>query len=584
MKEKKSVKGKWYTFFLLCTLLSVINVKGVKAETSYEQELKEKVASYNTLWEQYDYLVKNDCMFIIQSGENDASVIGFNPDATDITVPETIQGRKVTNIELYDNIDGLSTNIKSIHIPSGVQWATGMNYLKNLEKITVDSANQDLFVQDGILYEKSSDVTGNYPDQLVCMPPNSKILKYTLLEGTKRIRYDAFRNCKNLKEIVLNDSLSEIGNSAFKESGIQKITLSDKLKHICSSAFAYCKELNEILIPENNVTFQNKDGVLYEFRDEQSNPELICMTTAYTKSSFTLPEMVKRVSVDAFTCNDRLEKIKVNHNRYTYERSAFASDSVQEIVLLKNAEVRSGEPFYGAVRLKKITVDKKNRNMKSMDGVLFTKNEKSLIYMPANFSKKKYTVPNRVTRIRKEAFFNQKTIKELSMSDSVQYIEELAFCKSGIEKVRVSKGLSLIGSSAFQNTKIKSIDLTTKVKRIPDSCFYGCKKLRKVILPKKLESIDSLAFALCVKLTKIEIPSTVKQIGSNHSSDYWGSKPYEVDAFYSISQDRSKVLEEIRKITIIAKKNSYAYKYAKKHKKYGFVAKKFFAKTFFAKK
>ena len=53
----------------------------------------------------------------------------------------------------------------------------------------------------------------------------------------KRIEYNAFKNCKNLKSINLPDSLEYIGKQCFYGSGLEELMVPKAVKSIGDDAF-----------------------------------------------------------------------------------------------------------------------------------------------------------------------------------------------------------------------------------------------------------------------------------------------------------------------------------------------------------
>ena len=80
-----------------------------------------------------------------------------------------------------------------------------------------------------------------------------KLEKVTITGGTKIIpegEEGSFRDCASLKEIVISETVEEIGSYAFFGcSSLEKVDLG-KVKFIAYGAFGYCSSLKEIVIPE----------------------------------------------------------------------------------------------------------------------------------------------------------------------------------------------------------------------------------------------------------------------------------------------------------------------------------------------
>ena len=75
--------------------------------------------------------------------------------------------------------------------------------------------------------------------------------KKYIFQTVKIIEKRAFYRCKELKNIVLPDSITEIGEEAFYFCGMEEIELPANLKNICDSAFFRCKNLRTVYIPSS---------------------------------------------------------------------------------------------------------------------------------------------------------------------------------------------------------------------------------------------------------------------------------------------------------------------------------------------
>lgn len=103
-------------------------------------------------------------------------------------------------------------------------------------------------------------------------------------------------------------------------------------------------------------------------------------------------------------------------------------------------------------------------------------------------------IPEGITEIAKKAFFENKTLVEVTMPDSVKVIGEDAFKKC---------------------VKLKRIMFSAQLETIGDEAFCGCSALKEVALPDTLKSLGSGAFAGCSKLSKITCTSEVFELDSD---------------------------------------------------------------------
>lgn len=74
-----------------------------------------------------------------------------------------------------------------------------------------------------------------------------------------------------------------------------------------------------------------------------------------------------------------------------------------------------------------------------------------------------------------------------------------------------------IGNNAFKDsTKLKTVKIGNKLKKIRTKAFANCKKLKKITVGKGLVSIGKQAFSNCRALRTIEVnSSTVKMVDRN---------------------------------------------------------------------
>ena len=79
----------------------------------------------------------------------------------------------------------------------------------------------------------------------------SAIEKIVVEWGITIIDEEVFQNTKNLKEVVLPDSLVSIGQSAFQGSGLTSVELPDSVTELNTDTFVYCENLSSVKLPPN---------------------------------------------------------------------------------------------------------------------------------------------------------------------------------------------------------------------------------------------------------------------------------------------------------------------------------------------
>lgn len=106
---------------------------------------------------------------------------------------------------------------------------------------------------------------------------------------------NAFRDCINLKSVVLPETLTRIGSSAFADCiALESITLPSSLKNIGESAFKNCTSLESIAIPDTVKTIGNS-----------------AFENCTALKEITLPESVISVGKWAFDSCSALEEVTV---------------------------------------------------------------------------------------------------------------------------------------------------------------------------------------------------------------------------------------------------------------------------------
>ncbi len=209
-------------------------------------------------------------------------------------------------------------------------------------------------------------------------------------------------------------------------------------------------------------------------------------------TSVTIPDSVTSIGSQAFSVCSSLTSVTI-------------PDSVTSI---------GSQAFYWCSILKAIEVDENNSYYCDIDGVLFTKDKKTLVAYPAGGSTT-YTIPDSVTSIGSRAFYWCSSLTSVTIPDSVTSIGSLAFywCSS-LTSVTIPDSVTSIGDGAFLRcSSLTSVTIPDSVTSIGSRAFYWCSSLTSVTIPDSVTSIGSLAFYWCSSLTSVTIPDSVTSIG-----------------------------------------------------------------------
>lgn len=201
-------------------------------------------------------------------------------------------------------------------------------------------------------------------------------------------------------------------------------------------------------------------------------------------------------------------------------------------------------------KLEEINVDKENKYLTSIDGVLYNKDISKMLVYPWCRKAKKYIEPSTViagyydatrdyaySRYLEEITFssnknthiigymyNCPNLKTINIPDNIRTTspgdEEQGSCEAcvNLENVNFSKNskVEYIAKYTFWGcTNLKKINIPKSVKKINGAAFINCSSLSKVTLHKGLKTIGDTAFCNCISLKTIKLPKTVTSIGDN---------------------------------------------------------------------
>lgn len=214
---------------------------------------------------------------------------------------------------------------------------------------------------------------------------------------------------------------------------------------------------------------------------------------------------------DEITVPEQIDGVKVTE----IESNAFMNGNYKKITIPASVEYISAEnPFAPCIQLTEITVDGKNENYCSVDGVLFTKDMKKLVCYPAEKSGTSYTIPDGIEKIGIASFYETK-LKEITLPDSLNEISRHAFSYMPyLEKIDMSgTSVEVINSMTFAEcSSLNEVLFSESTHTIGLASFLGCSSLKEVTLPSELTSIEQSAF-MGTGLTKVRVPDSVENIG-----------------------------------------------------------------------
>lgn len=271
---------------------------------------------------EYTYQVKND---------DTISITGYTGSKTEITIPTTIDNKKITNIEEWA-FEGKET-ITKIIIPEGIT-KIGNYAFQNCSNLTtvilpdsLEVIGQNSFAEcsslQAIEFGENIKQIGNYafqfctsiknitiPNQIESFDyafTNSGLTTVIIQDGIQTIGEGTFIGCKSLKNVTLPKSIINIRDNAFQECSIlEQIHLPQNLQTIGNSAFYNCKALKEINLP-NTLTeiklcaFDSCSSLKEVIWPKKVNTiEMMTFASCTSLNKITIPDNVTLIEEDVF--------------------------------------------------------------------------------------------------------------------------------------------------------------------------------------------------------------------------------------------------------------------------------------------
>ncbi len=173
----------------------------------------------------------------------------------------------------------------------------------------------------------------------------------------------------------------------------------------------------------------------------------------------------------AFLYNRYTKNIVIENGPTTIGRYAFEyAKALETISIPKSITTIGNGAFYGIKTMKAFTVDAENPNYTAVDGVLYTKDMKTLLYYPAAKEGTTFTVPSSVTTIAEGAFLNATKLQTITLPDGVTTIERRAFMNcTALTTLNIPASVTELGSSALRGCSA----LTANGLTISDNAVAG---------------------------------------------------------------------------------------------------------------
>ena len=431
-----------------------------------------------------------------------------NTGLTSFTFPETIEVlntgalgaelfkgcRKLKTIELSSTVADISKvfdlcgSITEVKLPTdesgnqlGYFKADGsVIYSKDGTEITyiLGDVPETFEIKEGVTTLKSGVFAGKATLKKVIIP-----VSVTVVEEK------AFYDCLGLETVQFaeNSALDTIGASAFRNCiSLKSISIPSKVTTLNPYTFYNCKSLVKAVLPENLTRI---GYYVYNGTEKLSSSGGYVFAHCENLAEINIPESVKWIQNYSFLNCKSLRTIDLNVANGQLGEGAFAHcESLETVTLCADLKTLPSKAFIYCYSLSDIhTAGATGETANVADLSQITSFGSNAFRYCTGLKKVTLSTDSSFTALSNSLFDGCSALEEVTLPNQLTYLGTYTFRNSGLKKVRIPDGVSVLGNSA---TNLYP-SLTTKV-----GVFDGCTKLTNLDLNNVIR-IGGLAFRNC---------------------------------------------------------------------------------------
>lgn len=468
--------------------------------------------------------------------------------------------RELLSLKIEDGVEEIDSlafcgcaNLNTIEVPNSVN---------NIAENAFDCSGYNLTIygeKDSYIEVYAQVHNINFVD-INAEPEPEEEVDFEYYEGTDTITVNKYTG--NSPDVVIPEKIkgklvTEINLGTFgKYSYITSITIPSGVSEISKYTLTGMKYLENIIVDENNQTYSSVDGVLLN----KEKTELIAYPIAKKSEQYTIPNGVTKI------------------DRYSFDGEFADNISLETVVIPQSVNNIGTIAFFCVKNLQAFVVDENNQTYSSEDGILFSKDKKTLVKYPAGKDGDSYIINSNVQNIGDNSFEYCQYLEEIVVPDGVKKIGNWAFANEKVlQKLKISYTVTEISLSepissqnenfvlyvydnsealkfaqnrninyeiieeedysnftyTIQNGEVTikqykgneiNVKIPSKINRKPVtkigiSAFGCCYDIESITIPDGVTEIGNSAFCYCSSLKSINIPEGVVKIDNSAFRD-----------------------------------------------------------------
>ena len=377
----------------------------------------------------------------------------------------------------------------------------------------------------------------------------------------RRIEYDAFNDCKELRQVRLLEGLEYIGRGCFYGSGLEGLVLPSSVREVGPLAFTKCARLRSVELNEGLERLGEKEVV----RDQEVQGKVF-MESAL--EGVRIPSTLKVIELNTFADCAHLRTVEFAEGLEEICPGAFRETAVERVVLPASTRTVHQAAFAKCGHLKQAVL---NEGLEALGMNEYDEDGDQLYGVFHECALEDVCLPSTLKRIEYGTFQECEHLSDITLPEGLEFIGRCCFFKSGLEEIVFPASLREVGARAFQLCKklraallnegleimgpkervkdeeeegyvfaksgLEGIAFPSTLKEIPQNTFWDCESLsdvrfaegleriglnafqetavEQVTLPASLRVISQGAFCKCAHLWKVQLSEGLEALGVN---------------------------------------------------------------------